>query len=91
MSFFECPGCGGRYEIFGSGGAKRRAAELQVPFLGELPIHIDLRIRGDEGRTAANFEDQKSARYLEAICLALARNITEGRRQAPALPSLAVL
>jgi ATP-binding protein involved in chromosome partitioning len=91
MSFFECPDCGGRHDIFGSGGAKRRAAELSVPFLGELPIHINLRIRGDEGRTAANFDDEATAKYLEAICLALVKNIIAGRRQRPALPSLSIL
>lgn len=91
MSFFECPGCGGRYDIFGSGGAKKRAAELEVPFLGELPININLRIRGDEGQTAANFEDETTAKYLNTICLQLVKNITAGRRQAPALPSLSVL
>jgi ATP-binding protein involved in chromosome partitioning len=91
MSFFECPGCGGRYEIFGSGGAKRRAEELDVPFLGEVPINIGLRIRGDEGRTSANFEDEAVSTYLHAICLNLARNIAAGREQKPPLPSLSVL
>jgi ATP-binding protein involved in chromosome partitioning len=91
MSFFECPGCGNRYDIFGSGGARKRAAALDVPFLGELPININLRIRGDEGQTAANFEDDVTAPYLNAICLALVRNIVAGRRESPALPSLSVL
>ena len=40
MSFFLCPNCSARHDIFGSGGAKRRAAELGVPFLGEVPISI---------------------------------------------------
>ena len=38
MSFFLCPHCNTRHDIFGSGGAKRRAEELGVPFLGEVPI-----------------------------------------------------
>jgi len=38
MSGFVCPDCGNRYDIFGSGGAKQRAAELEIPFLGEVPI-----------------------------------------------------
>ena len=91
MSFFECPGCGNRYEIFGHGGAKRRAAELDVPFLGEVPINVNLRIRGDEGTTAANFDDEVTAGHLNAICLALVKSITAGRRESPALPSLSVL
>jgi ATP-binding protein involved in chromosome partitioning len=91
MSFFECPGCGGRYEIFGSGGAKRRAEELDVPFLGELPINIQLRIRGDEGQTAANFEDPVVSKYLHEICLNLVKNLVTGRKEQPALPTLSVL
>ena len=50
MSFFTCPNCSARHEIFGSGGAKRRAAEMDVPVLGEVPLDIQLRILGDEGR-----------------------------------------
>lgn len=41
MSGFVCPDCGKKYDIFGSGGARRRAEELDVPFLGEVPINID--------------------------------------------------
>ena len=64
MSGFVCPDCGKRYDIFGSGGAKRRAVELDIPFLGEVPIHISIRIAGDEGRTAANFDDPAAGPYL---------------------------
>ena len=60
MSFFVCPDCHARHDIFGSGGAKRRAAELGVPFLGEVPISTELRIGADEGRVAAAF-DQPTA------------------------------
>jgi len=49
MSFFECPGCGKRSEIFGSGGAKRWAEQEGVPFLGSVPINLQVRINGDEG------------------------------------------
>ena len=38
MSGFVCPDCGKKYDIFGSGGARKRAAELNVPFLGEVPL-----------------------------------------------------
>lgn len=91
MSFFQCPGCDQRYDIFGSGGAKRRAAELEVPFLGELPINIQLRIRGDEGKTSANFDDAASASYLEAICHDLIANLASQRGEEPQLPSFTVL
>ena len=91
MSYFRCPGCDKRFEIFGSGGAKRRAEELGVPFLGEVPINIGLRERGDDGRTAANFDDEEAAHYLETICDRLVRTIVTRHKTAPPMPSLSVL
>ncbi len=91
MSYFICPDCGKRYDIFGHGGAKRRAEELQIPFLGEVPIQIPIRVHGDEGRTAANFDDPQSAPYLEAIAYRLAKNLAQQHEAAPPLPSLSLL
>jgi len=91
MSGFLCPDCGKRYDIFGSGGAKKRAAELQVPFLGEVPINMQIRIRGDQGDTTNNFTDPTSASYLQAICRTLVKNLAGSRKAAPPLPTLSVL
>jgi ATP-binding protein involved in chromosome partitioning len=91
MSYFLCPDSGKRYDIFGSGGAKKRAAELNVPFLGEVPINMQIRINGDAGATARNFDDEASAPYFEAICHTLVKNIAGSRREAPPLPTLSVL
>ena len=82
MSFFLCPNCGSRHEIFGSGGAKRRAAELGVPFLGEVPISMPLRIQADEGKAAAAFDVSDVRPYLETICRNLVGQL--GRPAAPA-------
>jgi ATP-binding protein involved in chromosome partitioning len=49
MSYFLCPHCGERSEIFGHGGARAEAAKLRVPFLGEVPLHLDIRTTSDEG------------------------------------------
>ena len=49
MSGFECPHCGQREEIFGSGGARRFAAASGIPFLGEIPLSTDIRTTSDEG------------------------------------------
>ena len=49
MSYFECPNCGERSDIFGHGGARQEAERLGVPFLGEVPLHMDIRARSDEG------------------------------------------
>ena len=50
MSFFLCPKCGERSDIFGHDGAKLEAEKLGVPFLGGVPLHMDIRATSDEGR-----------------------------------------
>jgi ATP-binding protein involved in chromosome partitioning len=91
MSYFVCPNCDTRYDIFGSGGAKRRAEELEIPFLGEVPININIRAHGDAGRTAENFNDGKSAPFLEAIAYRVVKNLAEQHKARPPLPTLSVL
>ncbi|MFN9323007.1 MAG: Mrp/NBP35 family ATP-binding protein [Holosporales bacterium] len=49
MSFYCCPQCGHREELFGHGGARQAAAELKVPFLGEVPLHASIRAQSDSG------------------------------------------
>jgi ATP-binding protein involved in chromosome partitioning len=49
MSYFLCPQCGSRSEIFGHGGARHEAERLKVPFLGEVPLHMDIREKSDAG------------------------------------------
>src|ERR1700686_3989834 len=43
MSYFQCPHCGTRSDIFGHGGARHEAERLAVPFLGEIPLHMSIR------------------------------------------------
>jgi ATP-binding protein involved in chromosome partitioning len=50
MSYFICPKCGERSDIFGHGGARDEAAKLGVPFLGSVPLHMDIRATSDDGR-----------------------------------------
>ena len=75
MSGFVCPDCNKRYDIFGSGGARRCAEELQVPVLGEVPIHVQMRVNGDIGKTDANLDDPTTAPYLETIAYNLVKNL----------------
>jgi ATP-binding protein involved in chromosome partitioning len=49
MSFFACPHCGERTEIFSHGGARAEAAKLGVSFLGEIPLHAAIREASDNG------------------------------------------
>ncbi len=50
MSYFTCPNCGERSEIFGHGGAKAEAERLGCDFLGEIPLDIDIRSTSDGGQ-----------------------------------------
>src|SRR5690606_36623283 len=50
MSYFLCPNCGERSAIFGHGGAKIEAERRGVPFLGEVPLHMDIRATSDSGK-----------------------------------------
>ncbi len=49
MSYYLCPKCGTRADIFGHAGAKTTAKDMGVPFLGEVPLHIDIRENADNG------------------------------------------
>lgn len=91
MSGFVCPDNGKRYDIFGHGGAKTRAAELNVPFLGDVPITIQIRENGDAGRAGASFDDPGCAPYLEQICLEMVKNLAHGSATQPPLPQLPTL
>ncbi|MDH7594474.1 MAG: Mrp/NBP35 family ATP-binding protein [Methanomicrobiales archaeon] len=50
MSGFRCPHCNQEIDLFGTGGGRKAAEELRVPFLGSIPIDPDMRKAGDEGR-----------------------------------------
>jgi ATP-binding protein involved in chromosome partitioning len=50
MSTFICPNCQHETPIFGHGGAKAEATRLGVPFLGEIPLDMAIRVTSDEGR-----------------------------------------
>jgi ATP-binding protein involved in chromosome partitioning len=74
MSYFCCPSCGHRAEIFGHGGARAEAARLGVEFLGEVPLQLDIRESGDAGTpvTAAAPDGAAAQAFL-----ALARRVQE--------------
>jgi ATP-binding protein involved in chromosome partitioning len=68
MSYFCCPNCNHRAEIFGHGGARREAEKLGAPFLGEIPLLLDIRTASDAGTpiVAAN-PDGAAAQAYHAI------------------------
>jgi ATP-binding protein involved in chromosome partitioning len=49
MSYFSCPNCNHRTDVFGHGGAEAEAARIGVPFLGAVPLLLQIRETGDEG------------------------------------------
>jgi ATP-binding protein involved in chromosome partitioning len=56
MSYFQCPHCGTRSDIFGHGGARHEAERLGVPFLGEIPLHMSIRATSDAGTPVVESE-----------------------------------
>lgn len=58
MSYFQCPECGTRSDIFGHGGARHEAERLKVPFLGEIPLHLSIRTSSDAGTPVVDSEPE---------------------------------
>jgi len=68
MSYFQCPHCGTRSDIFGHGGARHEAERLAVPFLGEIPLHMSIRVTSDSGTPVVESEpDGPHAQIYRAI------------------------
>jgi len=68
MSYFLCPHCGTRSDIFSHGGARHEAARLGVPFLGEVPLHMAIREKSDAGLPVVATEpDGEHARIYRDI------------------------
>jgi ATP-binding protein involved in chromosome partitioning len=68
MSYFQCPNCGTRSDIFGHGGARQEAERLGVPFLGEIPLHMSIRATSDSGTPVVDSEpDGPHAAIYRAI------------------------
>jgi ATP-binding protein involved in chromosome partitioning len=79
-------------EVFGRGGAREKAAELGLPFLGEIPLDAQIRMRGDEGRLGSLFADDSPARpHLLHICEQAALQIARSLLETPSLPTLEIL
>jgi len=68
MSYFLCPNCGHRAEIFGYGGARTEAEKLGVPLLGEVPLEMAIRERSDSGQPiVASMPDSPHAQVYRDI------------------------
>ena len=79
MSYFLCPHCGERADIFGHGGAKHEAEQQNVPYLGAVPLHIDIRTRSDEGKpVVATAPGSDHARLFGEIAAKLVVRLEQG-------------
>jgi len=84
MSTFICPQCGARSDIFGHGGARAEAERLGVPFLGEVPLHMDIRERSDSGQpVVASVPDGPHAQAYRAIAARVRDGLLVASRPAP--------
>jgi ATP-binding protein involved in chromosome partitioning len=86
MSYFLCPHCSERTEIFGHGGGHSQAERLGVPFLGDVPLEAEIRNSGDAGQpiVAAGTETPGAAAFLE-LANSVARSI-ENEPDSPVQP-----
>jgi len=92
MSYFICSHCGQREDIFDNGGGSRTAAELGVPFLGEIPIDTKIRVGGDQGKPIVALEPEKEvAQNIRKIARNLAAQISIRNIAAPPAPKVEIL
>lgn len=88
MSTFICPKCGERSDIFGHGGARDEAGKLGLPFLGEVPLHMEIRTKSDAGTPVveSNPESPNAKAYEEVAAAVLEQlEIAEGAASGPAI------
>ena len=91
MSYFSCPHCEGRIDVFGHGEGASMARTFGVPLLGEIEIDPQIRIGGDTGKpVAAQGEDAPGAKSIFAVARAVAARLAESNRAAAA-PNVQIL
>jgi ATP-binding protein involved in chromosome partitioning len=84
MSYFACPHCQNRVDVFGHGEGRRIAEEYGVPLLGEIEIDPGIRAGGDTGKPVASLgENAPQARSLYAMARAVAARVAEASAAGP--------
>ncbi len=87
MAYFVCPHCGGRSDIFSHGGAHAEADKLGVPFLGEIPLNMQIRETADAGNpivlSAPDSPQAEAYRHVARGVKAALDRVSAGARQAP--------
>lgn len=92
MSYYLCPQCGHRDEIFDHGGARTTADRLNVPFLGEIPLNVGIRLNTDQGNPVANFTElnEKVAGTIESVVQSLAGQVSVKNMLQVAQPTVSI-
>ncbi len=89
MSYYICDHCGNRDDIFHHGGGKKTAEELNVPFLGSIPITTIIREGGDKGVPIVELAPENAvSESLTEVAMSLAGRIAENNMSAPAAPEI---
>ncbi|MGA2987346.1 MAG: Mrp/NBP35 family ATP-binding protein [Terriglobia bacterium] len=84
MSYYLCPKCGNREEIFGHGGAREAAKKLNFAFLGEIPLDLSIREQSDAGKPVALDDSTIYGKAFQEVAGALATQISIGNFQTAA-------
>ncbi len=92
MSYFVCPHCGGRTDIFSHAGARKEAERLGVPFLGEVPLDMAIRANSDEGRPiVVSLPGSAQAEAFLAIARRVADTLEAGAPGAKPAPRMRIM
>src|ERR1700690_4177139 len=92
MSYFACPHCNGRIDVFGHGEGAKMAQSFGVPFLGEIEIDPQIRIGGDTGKPVASFgEDAPGGKSIYAVARNVVARVADVNAGASAAPSVQIL
>ena len=86
MASYVCPSCGARDDVFGSGGARRAAERLGVPFLGEIPLATEIRQRSDAGRPIVLDTESPLAQAYQTVAENLAAQVSTRNMQRELTP-----
>src|SRR6266581_2724398 len=77
MSYFICPNCNEKHELFGRGGGERIARTFGVPFLGQIPLQPNVRLGGDEGQPVVIADPESpAAKALAFVAGEVARQVS---------------
>jgi len=80
MSGFACPGCDKVYDIFGSGGGQKMAEDMNVPFLGKVPIELEVRDAAEKGEPMVlAYPESKTAKAFADIVIKIKENIAKAK------------